>query len=79
MILRLSAEQLRSIAAQLDAHAAMEAAGADHLATNTVISVNGRRLAYAHWWEDGEQYLAEIISFTPGTADPLDYHEADQP
>lgn len=74
MILRLTSQELRKIADQLDALAAMEAAGADHLPSNTVIRVDGRKLAYAAWWEDGEAYTAEVIDFTPGDAEPLDYH-----
>lgn len=75
MIARFTAEQLRKIADQLDAYSALKAAGAEHLPPNTVIRVDGRPLAYAHWWEDGEQWMAEVISFTPGEAEPLAYHE----
>ena len=75
MILRLSATQLRKIADQLDAHTALSAAGADHLPPNTQIRVDGTPLAYCHWWQDGECWLAEFISFTPSDAAPLVYHE----
>lgn len=75
MILRLTAEQLRKVADQLDAHTALKAAGADHLPANTVIRVDGQRLAYLHWWEDAEQWTAEFIDFRPGNAEPLDYHD----
>lgn len=74
MILRLGPELLRKMADQLEALSKMEEAGADHLKPNTVIRVDGQALAYASWWEDGGQYLAEVICFTPGDAAPLDYH-----
>ena len=75
MILRLTSEQLRKIADQIDAHTAAEKAGADHLPPNTVVRVDGRNLAYVHWWQDAETYMAEFISFTPGDAEPLAYHD----
>jgi hypothetical protein len=78
MIARFSAEQLRKIADQLDAFSALSAAGADHLPPNTVIRVDGAALAYAHWWQDAQAWTAEVISFTPGDAEPLAYHDADQ-
>lgn len=74
MILRLNPELLRKMADQLEALTKMEEAGADHLRPNTVIRVDGQALAYASWWEDGRQYLAEVVCFTPGDATPLDYH-----
>lgn len=77
MILRLDADQLRKIAAQLDALTAMAAAGADLWSSNTPIMVDGQGLAYAHWWEDLRQYTAEFISFTPAGAAPLFYHRDD--
>jgi hypothetical protein len=75
VILRLDSGELRRLADQIDALTMMEAAGADHLPSNTQIKLDGRPLAYAHWWEDGQQYLAEFINFTPGNADPLLYHD----
>ena len=75
MILRLSSDQLRRMADQLDALTAMEAAGADHLPPNTQIRVDRAALAYAHWWQDEERYLAEFIDFAPGNASPLIYHQ----
>jgi hypothetical protein len=76
VILRLSSLQLRSLAAQLDALTEMFAAGADPVPPNTPIRVGGLSLAYAHWWDDKQQYLAEFIDFAPGDAQPLVYHEA---
>lgn len=79
MIARLDAAALRYLADQLDAYTDLEAAGADHLPGNTRLVVGGVALAYAHWWEDGQQYVAEIISFTPGTAEPLVWHDGSRP
>lgn len=76
MILRLTAAELRQLAAQIEAYTALEKAGADHQPSNTVLSVDGRTLAYAHWWEDERCYMAEFIDFTPGQAQPLSYHES---
>jgi len=56
----------------------MTQAGGDHLPSNTVLRVNGVPLAYAHWWQDEQQWIAEIISFVPGDAEPLSYHESPQ-
>jgi len=75
MIIRLTPETLRKIADQLDALTALEAAGARHVQPNTQIVVDGTPLAYTYWWEDRQRYLAEIISFTPGDAAPLAYHD----
>ncbi len=75
MIVRFGSDQLRRMAEQLDALSRMEAAGADHLAPNTPIRLDGAALAYAYWWDDGQQYLAEIINFPPGDAQPLAYHD----
>lgn len=75
LILRLTSDQLRKIADQLDAHTALKQAGADHPQSSTVLSVDGEKLAYLHWWDSGEQFMAEIINWTPGSATPLRYHE----
>lgn len=74
MIIRFTSEQLRKMAAQLDALTMMEANGAEHVADNTIISVDGVALAYAHWWDAERCYMAEVIDFTPGQASPLSYH-----
>ena len=74
MIARLTAGQLRKLADQLDALTALEAAGADHQPSNTLLKVDGEALAYAHWWHDQEQYMAELTCFTPGNAPPLAWH-----
>lgn len=74
VIARLTAEQLRSLADQLDAHTTIKRAGGRHLPSDTVLTVNGAQLAYAHWWQDGEQWMAEFICFTPGDAEPLIWH-----
>lgn len=75
VIIRFTAGQLRKIADQLDAYTALEAAGADHQKPNTVIVVDELKVAYLHWWQDREEYMANFISFRPGDADPLYYHE----
>lgn len=72
---RLTSDELRKLADQVDAYAAMKHAGANHPPTNTVLAVEGRKLAYLHWWDSADQFMAEFISFTPGDAEPLDYHE----
>lgn len=77
VIVRLTAEQLRKLADQVDAYTALSAAGADHPAPNTVISVDGQKLAYLHWWHDREEHMAEFISFVPGDAEPLLWHHKD--
>lgn len=74
MIARLTAEQLRSLADQLDAHTKITAAGGRFLGSNTVLTVDGAQLAYAHWHQDGARWLAEFICFTPGDAEPLIWH-----
>jgi hypothetical protein len=79
MIIRLTAEQLRKIADQVDAYTALEASGADHQKSNTVITVDGVKIAYLHWWDSKEQYMSEFICFTPGDAEPLEYHEEPLP
>lgn len=76
VIIRFTSEQLRKIADQVDAFTALEEAGADHQAPNTVLTVDGLKVAYLHWWDSEEQYMAEFISFRPGDAEPLYYHEA---
>lgn len=75
VIIRLTSEQLRMLADQVDAYTALHHVGAEHPAPNTVLSVHGRKLAYLAWWEDEEAHMAEFLSFVPGTAEPLDYHE----
>jgi hypothetical protein len=80
MIARFTSEQLRKMADQLDAFTALEAAGAEHQSANTVITVDELKVAYLHWWHDREQYMAEVISFVPGDAEPLYYHDSqDEP
>ena len=73
MIVRLSARQLREMADHLDAITAFAREGSEG-PVDTLIAVDGPALAYLHWWEDGEQYLAEFIDFTPGTSPPLACH-----
>jgi len=75
VIIRLTADQLRKIADQLDAYTALVAAGANHPAPNTVITVEDLKVAYLHWWHSQEQFMAEFVSFVPGDAEPLYYHE----
>jgi len=75
VIVRFSSEQLRKLADQLDAYTQLESAGAEHPEPNTVLSVDECKLAYLHWWQDKECFLAEFISFVPGDATPLSYHE----
>jgi len=75
VIIRLTADQLRKIADQVDAYTALEESGADHQKPNTVITVDGLKVAYLHWWQDREAYMAEFISFRPGDAEPLYYHK----
>lgn len=78
MIIRFTSEQLRKLADQVDAYTALSAAGAEHPRPNTVLSVDGRKLAYLAWWQDREEHMAEVICFVPGDAEPLEYH-ADVP
>lgn len=78
-IIRLTAEQLRKIADQLDAYTALVGAGANHPDSNTVITVDDLKVAYLHWWHSEGQFMAEFISFVPGDAEPLFYHEAPPP
>lgn len=75
MIVRFTSKQLRKLADQVDALTAFEAAGAQHLPSNLALSVDGDALAYAHWWDDGRQYMVEVIDFTPDGCTPLSYHE----
>lgn len=75
MIVRLTSEQLRKLADQVDAYTALSAAGANHPPSNTVLTVDGQKLAYLAWWQDREDHLAEFICFTPGDAEPLRYHQ----
>jgi len=75
MILTLRSDQLRALADQLDAHTALERAGADHMPHHSVLTVWAKPLAYLHWWQDEECYLAQFTSFTPGSATPLPYHD----
>lgn len=75
VIIRLTADQLRKIADQLDAYTALEAAGANHPTSNTVITVDELKIAYLHWWDSQAEFMAEFISFQPGDAEPLYYHE----
>ena len=75
MIIHLTSDQLRKIADQLDAYSALEEAGAEHQRPNTVVVVDDVKVAYLHWWQDREIYMAEFISFRPGDATPLYYHE----
>lgn len=74
-IVRLTAAQLRNLAAQLDAYGKLKESGADHPSRNTVLKVDGEALAYLHWWDSGEQFLAEFIGFKPASAPPLSYHQ----
>ena len=73
MIVRLSARQLRKMADQLDAITGFAREGSEG-PVDSLIAVDGPALAYLHWWEDEQQYLAEFIDFTPGTRSPLAYH-----
>jgi hypothetical protein len=75
MIARLTAENLRRLADQVDAYTALVAADGTRPAPNTTLTIDGDPFAYLAWWEDGAQYLAELISFTPGDATPLIWHE----
>lgn len=75
VIIRFTSDQLRKIADQLDAYTALEVAGADHQKPSTVVTVDELKVAYLHWWHDRQQYMAEFISFVPGDAEPLYYHE----
>lgn len=77
MILRLTAEQLRKLADQVDALTAMERAGADHLESGTVLKVDGEALAYTYWWDDADSHVVEFINFTPAHEPPLAYHSPD--
>lgn len=79
MILKLTADQLRKLADQVEAHTALKAAGAEHPHCNTVLTVDGKKLAYLAWWQDREEHLAEFICFPPGDAEPLSYHGEDNP
>lgn len=74
MIARLTSAQLRKLADQVDAYTALHHADAPHPSSNTVLRVDGEALAYLAWWQDREQHMAEFISFTPGTAEPLCWH-----
>jgi hypothetical protein len=49
--------------------------GADHPSSNTVLKIDSEALAYLHWWDSGEQFLAEFIDFKPKSAAPLAYHK----
>jgi hypothetical protein len=75
VIIRLTSDQLRKLADQVDAHTALKQAGADHPAPNTTLSVDGEKLAYLHWWQSGDSHMAEFTSFVPGDAEPLAFHE----
>jgi hypothetical protein len=54
----LTADQLRQVAAQVDAYTALVAAGANHIPTGTPIIVDEKTLAHLWWWDDGQQYEA---------------------
>lgn len=75
VIIRLTSDQLRKLADQVDAHTALARAGADHPSANTVLTVDGRKLAYLAWWHDEDCHMAEFINFVPGDAEPLSYHQ----
>lgn len=77
VIIRLTSDQLRKLADQVDAYTALAAAGAEHHGANTVLSVDGEKLAYLAWWQDEEMHTAEFTSFVPGDAEPLRYHYED--
>lgn len=47
-------------------------AEADH---QIVLAVEGQALAYLHWHDDGERFLAEFVDPRPGEAEPLVYHQ----
>lgn len=81
MIARMNAEQLRSLAAQLDGYGMIANAGGERHAVGQVsplLKVDGRPLAYLHYAEDDcgdARYWAEIISFIPGDCAPLIWHD----
>lgn len=74
VIIRLTSDQLRKLADQVDAYTALAAAGAEPHHANTVLSVDGEKLAYLAWWQDEQMQMAEFTSFVPGDAEPLRYH-----
>lgn len=76
VIIRLTSDQLRKLADQVDAHTALHRAGANHPSANTVLTVDERKLAYLAWWHDQDEHMAEFTNFVPGDAEPLDYHES---
>lgn len=78
MIIRLTADQLRKLAGQLEAYRELKTSGAAHPSSNTVLAVDGVALAYLHWWDSAEAFTAEFIDFTPGSAVPLAYHETQE-
>lgn len=76
MILRLTADQLRKLADQVDALTAFKVAGGTQVPA--VLSVDDEALAYTAWWEDRQQVMAEFIDFTPGKSPPLSYHDQER-
>lgn len=74
LIARLTADQLRKIADQLDAYGALINAGARRIPGDGVIEVDGDALAYLYWNGVSERYMAEWTNFTPGSSVPLIWH-----
>ncbi len=82
MIARLTSDQLRKMADQLDAWTMLTKSGGIHPPVNSSIVVhdkNGKpvRAAYIYWWEDERRFMAEIPSFRPQSELPLIWHSDD--
>lgn len=73
MIVRLDAQTLRLLADQLDGFKMVDKAEGSFEAP--VMFVNGVAMAYLHWWQDREEYMAEITSFVPGESRRLVWHD----
>ncbi len=66
MIVRVTSDQLRNLADQIDGYTRiMRAKGTvENLAGP--LYVKGEPIAYLHWWEDQRTFLCEFLDFKPG-------------
>lgn len=75
MIKRLTAEELREIAFQLDGINQIINHGNNGaiIPPYTVLTVNKEPKAYLYWWDAERKYIAEFLDFTPGDKEHKDF------
>ena len=66
MIKRLTSDELRNLADQLDSIRNITKKSGIYFDSNTVLTINGIPKSHLFWWEDGCQYMAEFLDFVPG-------------